>query len=103
MPRGIASRRGWRGPSNGTWPISPKHSRRRSPMLPEVLERDLAGEIADQKPALATVAVVGLGYVGLPVAVEFGKQRRCIGYDLSKKRIDHLRNRVDANGEVSTA
>ena len=53
--------------------------------------------------ALPTVAVLGLGYVGLPVAVAFGRQRRTIGYDLSKKRVENLKHLVDANGEVSTA
>ncbi|HUQ26934.1 MAG TPA: nucleotide sugar dehydrogenase [Burkholderiales bacterium] len=52
---------------------------------------------------MPTVAVVGLGYVGLPVAVEFGKRRPTIGYDLSKKRIENLRHLVDATGEVATA
>jgi len=52
--------------------------------------------------ATATVAVVGLGYVGLPVATAFGKERRTIGYDLSRKRIESLRHQVDATGEVST-
>src|SRR6476646_2194682 len=69
--------------------------------MAEVLER------SDVKPTpavtLATVAVVGLGYVGLPVAVAFGRQRPTIGYDLSKKRIENLRHHVDATGEVSTA
>src|SRR5918912_3124096 len=52
---------------------------------------------------LATVAVVGLGYVGLPVAVAFGRQRPTIGYDLSKKRVENLRHHVDATGEVAPA
>jgi UDP-N-acetyl-D-galactosamine dehydrogenase len=46
---------------------------------------------------------VGLGYVGLPVAVEFGKRRPTIGYDLSKRRVENLKHMVDATGEVSTA
>jgi UDP-N-acetyl-D-glucosamine/UDP-N-acetyl-D-galactosamine dehydrogenase len=50
---------------------------------------------------LATVAVLGLGYVGLPVAVAFGKERPTIGYDLSRKRVENLKHRVDATGEVS--
>jgi len=54
-------------------------------------------------PALATVAVVGLGYVGLPVAVAFGRQRPTIGYDLSRKRVQNLQAKVDPTGEVSTA
>jgi UDP-N-acetyl-D-galactosamine dehydrogenase len=49
------------------------------------------------------VAVVGLGYVGLPVAVAFAKQRPTIGYDLSRKRIENLRHMVDPTGEVPTA
>jgi UDP-N-acetyl-D-galactosamine dehydrogenase len=56
-----------------------------------------------QHAPLASVAVVGLGYVGLPVAVAFGKERPTIGYDLSAKRIESLRQTVDATGEVPTA
>ena len=52
---------------------------------------------------LPVVAVVGLGYVGLPVAVAFGRQHPTIGYDLSKKRVENLRHRVDTTGEVSGA
>jgi len=57
----------------------------------------------EQKAVLPTVAVVGLGYVGLPVAVAFARQRPTIGFDLSKKRIENLRHMVDPTGEVSTA
>jgi UDP-N-acetyl-D-galactosamine dehydrogenase len=49
-----------------------------------------------------TVAVVGLGYVGLPLAVEFGKKYRTIGYDLSESKIAHYRDFCDPTGEVST-
>jgi len=69
--------------------------------MPEVLEKELVLE--EKAAVLPTVAVVGLGYVGLPVAVEFGKRRPTIGYDLSKKRIENLRHLVDATGEVATA
>jgi UDP-N-acetyl-D-galactosamine dehydrogenase len=69
--------------------------------MPEVLER--VEEKSAVEATLPTVAVVGLGYVGLPVAVEFGKRRPTIGYDLSKKRIENLRHFVDATGEVATA
>src|SRR3954465_1840995 len=57
----------------------------------------------EPKAVLPTVAVVGLGYVGLPVAVQFARHRPTIGYDLSKKRIENLRHMVDPTGEVSTA
>jgi UDP-N-acetyl-D-galactosamine dehydrogenase len=56
-----------------------------------------------QEQKLATVAVLGLGYVGLPVAVAFGKERPTIGYDLSAKRVENLKHRVDVTGEVSSA
>ncbi len=52
---------------------------------------------------LATVAVVGLGYVGLPLAVEFGKHRPTVGYDLSRKKIENIQRRVDTTGELSAA
>ena len=60
-------------------------------------------EKQETQAGLATVAIVGLGYVGLPVAVAFGKQRPTIGYDLSKRRVENLRHMVDVTGEVSTA
>src|SRR5438309_11879068 len=50
-----------------------------------------------------TVGVVGLGYVGLPTAVEFGKHRPTVGYDLSRKKIENIQRRVDTTGELSDA
>jgi UDP-N-acetyl-D-galactosamine dehydrogenase len=48
------------------------------------------------------VGVVGLGYVGLPLAVEFGKKRRTIGFDLSSAKVDSYRRFIDPTGEVTT-
>jgi len=50
----------------------------------------------------AVIGVVGLGYVGLPLAVEFGKKLRTIGFDLSQAKVDAYRRHVDPTGEVST-
>ena len=50
---------------------------------------------------MSVVAVVGLGYVGLPLAVEFGKKRKTIGFDLSRAKVDSYRRCVDPTGEVS--
>lgn len=50
---------------------------------------------------MSVVAVVGLGYVGLPLAVEFGKKRQTIGYDLSASKVESYKKRVDPTGEVS--
>lgn len=47
------------------------------------------------------VAVVGLGYVGLPLAVEFGKKRKTIGLDVSAAKVEAYRNHLDPTGEVS--
>ena len=51
---------------------------------------------------MSVVAVVGLGYVGLPLAVEFGKRQRTIGFDLSQTKVDNYRRFVDPTGEVSS-
>jgi len=48
------------------------------------------------------VAVIGLGYVGLPLAVEFGKKYPTIGFDINKARIQALKEGKDATLEVST-
>src|SRR5688500_19972400 len=50
---------------------------------------------------MTVVAVVGLGYVGLPLAVEFGKKRETVGYDLSRSKVESYRGGVDPTGEVS--
>ncbi|MCX2975360.1 Vi polysaccharide biosynthesis UDP-N-acetylglucosamine C-6 dehydrogenase TviB [Halieaceae bacterium IMCC8485] len=50
-----------------------------------------------------TIAVIGLGYVGLPLAVEFGKQYRTIGFDISKVRIDELSAGDDCTLEFDAA
>ncbi len=47
------------------------------------------------------IAVIGLGYVGLPLAVEFGKIRPVIGFDINQSRIDALREGRDSTLEVS--
>ena len=47
------------------------------------------------------IAVIGLGYVGLPLAYEFSKIHDCIGYDISKKRISELKNGIDKTEEYS--
>ena len=50
---------------------------------------------------MTTIAVVGLGYVGLPLAVEFGKKYRTLGFDLSKEKVASYGRFVDPTGEVS--
>lgn len=49
----------------------------------------------------AKLAVIGLGYVGLPLAAEFGKARNVIGFDINPSRISQLREGADATQELS--
>ena len=49
----------------------------------------------------AKIAIIGLGYVGLPLAVEFGKKREVIGFDINSARIEALRVGHDSTLEVS--
>jgi UDP-N-acetyl-D-galactosamine dehydrogenase len=54
------------------------------------------------KAETMTVAVVGLGYVGLPLAVEFGKKYSTIGFDLSAEKVAAYRRHHDPTGELSS-
>jgi len=47
------------------------------------------------------IAIIGLGYVGMPLAVEFGKKTEVIGFDINKKRIAELQSGKDSTLEVS--
>jgi len=51
-------------------------------------------------PYSQTIAIIGLGYVGLPLAVEFGKQQPVIGFDINQNRIQQLKNGFDSTLEV---
>ncbi len=46
------------------------------------------------------IAIIGLGYVGLPLAVEFGKKIKTIGYDIDRKRIEELKKKYDKTKEI---
>ena len=47
------------------------------------------------------IGVIGLGYVGLPLAVEFGKKYSSLGFDINKNRVEELNNGHDSTLEVS--
>lgn len=49
------------------------------------------------------LALVGLGYVGMPIAVEFAKHVKVIGFDINEKRINEYKNGIDATNEVGEA
>lgn len=49
------------------------------------------------------LALVGLGYVGMPIAVEFAKHIKVIGFDINEKRVNEYKNGIDATNEVGDA
>jgi UDP-N-acetyl-D-glucosamine/UDP-N-acetyl-D-galactosamine dehydrogenase len=56
-------------------------------------------EIVDKKDKLA---LIGLGYVGLPIALEFAKKVKVIGFDINEKRIEMMRQQVDPSNELES-
>ena len=55
---------------------------------------------SELKSRKTKVAIVGLGYVGFPLALEFGKIADTIGFDMDKKRVAELESGIDSNGET---
>jgi UDP-N-acetyl-D-glucosamine/UDP-N-acetyl-D-galactosamine dehydrogenase len=49
-----------------------------------------------------TLAVIGLGYVGLPIALEFAKKIKVIGFDINAKRVEMMRNKIDPSQELES-
>ena len=50
----------------------------------------------NEKKVKKEISVIGLGYVGLPLAIEFGKKNKVVGFDLNKIRIKELRRGKDS-------
>ena len=59
--------------------------------------RNLTRQIIDKEEK---IALVGLGYVGMPIAVEFAKHVNVIGFDINKVKIEAYRNGIDPTQEV---
>lgn len=57
-------------------------------------------ELLDKKKKLA---VIGLGYVGLPIALEFAKKIKVIGFDINAERVEMMRNNIDPSQELEAA
>lgn len=51
----------------------------------------------------ATLAVIGLGYVGLPIALEFARKIKVIGFDINAKRVEMMQNKIDPSNELEAA
>jgi UDP-N-acetyl-D-galactosamine dehydrogenase len=50
----------------------------------------------------AKLAVIGLGYVGLPIALEFARKIKVVGFDINEDRVEMMRNHVDPSNELSS-
>jgi len=50
----------------------------------------------------AKLAVIGLGYVGLPIALEFAKQIKVVGFDINQERVDLMNNKIDPSNELDS-
>ena len=48
------------------------------------------------------IAIIGMGYVGLPLAIEFGKITKTVGFDIDNLRVNQLSNRIDSTKEIDT-
>ncbi|MEO5954694.1 MAG: nucleotide sugar dehydrogenase [Nitrospiraceae bacterium] len=59
--------------------------------------------MAQERAVERKIAIVGLGYVGLPIAVAFGKRQHVIGFDINKAKIAELQKGLDRTGEVSVS
>jgi len=57
-------------------------------------------ELLDKKK---TLAVIGLGYVGLPIALEFAKKIKVIGFDINAQRVEMMRNHIDPSKELEAS
>lgn len=57
-------------------------------------------ELVDKKKKLA---VIGLGYVGLPIALEFAKKIKVIGFDINAQRVEMMRNKIDPSQELESS
>jgi UDP-N-acetyl-D-galactosamine dehydrogenase len=51
----------------------------------------------------AKLAVIGLGYVGLPIALEFARKIKVVGFDINQERVDLMKNRIDPSNELEAS
>ena len=57
----------------------------------------IAEKIANKEE---TLAVIGLGYVGLPIALAFARKAKVIGFDINQERVDMMKNNIDPSKEL---
>ena len=50
-----------------------------------------------------TLALIGLGYVGLPIALEFARKIKVVGFDINAERVDMMKNNIDPSNELDAS
>ncbi len=68
-----------------------------SPIYLQAINKSMYQDLIDKK---AKLAVIGLGYVGLPIALEFARKISVIGFDISSKRIEMMKQGIDPSNEL---
>ncbi len=63
------------------------------------MEKKIYQKLIDRETSLA---IIGLGYVGLPIALEFAKKINVIGFDISQERINLMKNKIDPSNELQS-
>ena len=65
-----------------------------------IVVQEMYSELVNKEKRLA---VIGLGYVGLPIALEFAKKIKVIGFDINAKRVEMMRNKIDPSQELESS
>ena len=68
-------------------------------VTPEPTKPPLYNRLCNRK---STLGVIGLGYVGLPIALEFARDFNVVGFDINKDRVEMMKNGVDPSGELKS-
>ena len=64
------------------------------------MNNSIYNQLVDKQTKLA---VIGLGYVGLPIALEFARKIKVVGFDINQDRVDLMRNKIDPSNELDAA
>src|ERR1700722_15063202 len=98
-----AGKKGSRSPMNTSNPCPPTNGQDSQKNLSAEAKSNMQhAKIYDDLTSKRTkLAVIGLGYVGLPVALEFARKISVIGFDINSRRIEMMRNHIDPSKEVA--
>ena len=64
------------------------------------MNKSIYNKLLDKETKLA---VIGLGYVGLPIALEFARKIKVVGFDINQERVDMMKNNIDPSNELDSS